>query len=136
MKTTVLNPEKALVNKKATTAQLVYWASTLALCSVMIAAVIYMLGEHETAQKTFLALGYPGSLVFPLAFAKIAGIIAIITRKSKLLSEWAYAGFFFISVFALAAHFESNVGHYVPSLVALLLIIVSYVSSKKLKKTN
>jgi len=133
MKTSILKSEKALINKHTTSTQLVYWASTLALCSLMLAAVVYMLSENNAAQEMFMALGYPASLVFPLAFSKVAGIIAIITRKSKLLSEWAYAGFFFVTIFALAAHFETNVGHYIPSLVALSLIVVSYVSSKYLK---
>lgn len=102
----------------------------------MIAAVVYMLSESEAARKTFLALGYPATLVFPLAFAKIAGVIAIITHKSKLLSEWAYAGFFFVSIFALAAHLQSGVGYFVPSLMAVLFIVVSYVFSKKLKSVK
>ncbi len=135
MKTTLLKSEKALINKRTNTTltEVVYWVSTLALCALMIAAVIYMLGENEAAKGTFLALGYPASLVYPLAFAKIVGIIAIITYKSKLLSEWAYAGFFFVSIFALAAHVCSNVGHPAPALIALSLIITSYVSSKQLK---
>jgi len=134
MKTTLVNSEKALVNKNTTTStQVIYWVSTLSLCALMICAVLFMLGDYMGTQELFLALGYPPTLVFPLAFMKIAGIVAIITHKSKLLSEWAYAGFFFVAIFALAAHFESNVGHYAPSLVALFLIVVSYVSSKSLK---
>ena len=137
MNTTLLKSEKALISERRTSkTALIYWTSTLSLCALMIAAVIYMLGENEAAKATFLALGYPDSLVYPLAFAKIAGIIAIITYKSKLLSEWAYAGFFFVSIFALAAHVCSNVGHFAPSLLAVTLIIISYVTSKKLKSVS
>jgi len=99
----------------------------------MLAAVVFMLSQNETAQNLFLSLGYPATLVYPLAFLKIAGVIAIITHQSKLLSEWAYAGFFFVSVFALAAHIEAGVGQAYPALLAIVLIMMSYYASKSIK---
>ena len=53
--------------------------------------------KYEMVKGFFQSLGYPIYLIYPLATAKVLGIIAIITKKSRLLKEWAYAGFFFRS---------------------------------------
>ena len=60
-----------------------------------------------------------------LAFAKILGVIAILTKKSNFLKEWAYAGFFFDFVLALTAHLVAGDGGYLLSSVALIVLIGS-----------
>ena len=68
--------------------------------------------------------GYPSYLIYPLGIAKVLGRIAIWTRLSPLLKEWAYAGFFFDVLLAFAAHYTTD-GAIVPSLVGLVLVLVS-----------
>jgi hypothetical protein len=50
--------------------------------------------NYDKISEYFPKLGFPSWLVAPLAAAKILGIIAVLSNKSKLLTEWAYAGFF------------------------------------------
>lgn len=73
----------------------------------------------------FQSLGYPGYLIYPLAMAKVAGVIAIISRKSRLLKEWAYAGFFFDVVVAAAAHLHAKDGAEWLALTAMAMLIIS-----------
>ena len=80
----------------------------------------------------FDALGYPQYIIYPLAIAKILGLIAIWTRLSNMLTEWAYAGFFFDVVLALAAHLSVNDGAHLFSLVGLVLVITSRLTYGKL----
>ena len=84
--------------------------------------------------ETFLRLGYPTHIIYPLAVAKILGLVAIWTKKSETLKEWAFAGFFFDFVLAALAHINVNDGEYAPALVALILVLVSYFFDKKLSK--
>ena len=70
-------------------------------------------------------LHYPSYLVYPLAVAKILGIIAVLSNKSKLLKEWAYAGFFFDAVLAATAHISAGDKGEMMSVAAIILIVVS-----------
>ena len=80
---------------------------------------------------TFTRLGFPTYIIYPLAIAKILGLIAIWSRKSKMLKEWAYAGFFFDFVLALSAHLVVKDGEWIPAFVALILLSISYLWSNK-----
>ncbi|WP_369073566.1 DoxX family protein [Ancylomarina longa] len=59
---------------------------------MLISISLYIL-KHEMVSKTFTHLGFPTFLIYPLALAKLLGLIAILSKKSALLKEWAYAGF-------------------------------------------
>ena len=76
-------------------------------------------------QGFFSHLGFPIWLIYPLAIAKILGIIAVLSRQSKLLTEWAYAGFFFDAVLALSAHQIVDGGGIQMSVIALVATVVS-----------
>ena len=80
---------------------------------------------------TFGKLGFPTYIIYPLAIAKILGLVAIWTKKSETLKEWAYAGFFFNFLLAATAHININDGEFAPALVAMVLLFVSYFFEKK-----
>lgn len=106
--------------------KITYWISTGLLCGLMLfSASMYFL-QNEMVSEMFIKLGYPTYIIYPLAVAKILGIIAILTKKSKKLKEWAYAGFFFDFVLAVAAHAAIGDGEYAPALLALLFLLISY----------
>ncbi|MBL4694718.1 DoxX family protein [Candidatus Gracilibacteria bacterium] len=111
--------------------KIAYWTSTL-LFSVMIlmGAVMYF-AQYEMVTGVYTSLGYPSYLVYPLAIAKFLGIAAILSGKSELLKNLAYAGFFFLLVLATAAHLQIADGGFAPALVALVLLVISYFTQKK-----
>ena len=80
-----------------------YGAKGLLTLLMMFSAGMYFF-NHEMIVEAFTGLGYPTYLIYPLATAKILGLIAIWTKKSTLLKDWAYAGFFFDLILALSAH--------------------------------
>ena len=65
------------------------------------------------------------------AVRAVPGVIAILTRYSKTLKEWAYAGFFFDFVLAALAHYFSGVPSPLPAIVALVLLMTSYALDRK-----
>lgn len=73
----------------------------------------------------FEGFGFPAWLVIPLAILKVLGIVAILTKKSKLLMEWAYAGFFFDAILAFASHYIAQDGGYLFSIIAIVGIVIS-----------
>ncbi len=110
----------------------IYRISTALLSALMLISAGMYIFNHTEISQSFSALGYPTYIIYPLAIAKILGLIAIWTNKSKALKEWAYAGFFFDFVLAFFAHFMVNDGEFAPALVALVLLFTSYGSWKKL----
>ena len=111
--------------------KIIYWISTGLLSLLMIMSAGMYIFNHEMIITVFQNLGYPSYIVYPLAIAKLLGIIAILTRKSNTLKEWAYVGFFFDFILAFSAHFAISDGEYGAAIVALILLAVSYIYDKK-----
>ena len=120
----------------AKTIKTIYFIATgLFTASILMSASMYFI-EHEMVSETFARLGYPVYLVYPLAIAKFLGLIAIWTKKSNTLKEWAYAGFFFDFVLTICAHTAAKDGGFVAPLVMIVILLVSYIFEKKAYKNN
>lgn len=114
------------------TNKIVYWGATGLLSVMMILSASMYIFNHDFVVKTFEGLGFPSWIIYPLAVAKLLGLVAIITKKSTMLKEWAYAGFFFDFVLAFFAHISINDGEFAGALIALTLLVLSYVFEKKM----
>ncbi len=112
--------------------RIVYWLVTVPLTALMLFAAFNYVFNHDLIVDVFNKLGFPTYIIYPLAVAKLLGIIAILTKKSQGLKEWAYAGFFFNFVLAFSAHINARDGEFAPALVSLILLAFSYVLDKKL----
>lgn len=112
--------------------KIIYWVSTGLLTLMMLFSSGMYIFNHAEILKAFEALGYPTYIVYPLATAKILGLVAIWTKLSRTLTEWAYAGFFFNTLLAASAHHMIGDGEAGGALVGMVLVLVSYYSYKKL----
>ncbi|MGK0291409.1 MAG: hypothetical protein ACI86H_002877 [bacterium] len=111
----------------------IYWTSTGLLSALMTFSAVMYFVQHEMVSKIFVNLGYPTyNIMYPLAIAKILGVIAIITKKSSTLKEWAYAGFFFDFVLAFFAHVAIKDGEFMGALLGFIFLSVSYIYDQKL----
>lgn len=113
--------------------KIVYWIFTGLLCLMMLGSAGMYIFNHAEVAKIFTSLNYPTYIVYPLATAKILGVIAILTKFSKTLKEWAYAGFFFDFLLAASAHYFANESPML-AIIALVLLLVSYALDRKLFK--
>lgn len=111
--------------------KIIYWTSTGLLTVMMLMSAGMYIFNNVEVSKLFTDFGYPTYIIYPLAFVKILGLIAIWSNKSKTLKEWAYAGFFFDFILAASAHISINDGGFAPALVATVLLLVSFLYSKK-----
>ncbi|NNE66360.1 MAG: DoxX family protein [Pyrinomonadaceae bacterium] len=102
-----------------------YVATGLLTLMMLFSAGMYIFNNAEVS-KLFNALGYPSYIVYPLAVAKILGLIAIWSNYSEKLKQWAYAGFFYDFILALSAHISVGDGEFAPALVAIVLLFASY----------
>ena len=114
------------------TTKITYYISTALLTVIMLFSAGMYIFNHEVIAGFFTHLGYPTYIIYPLAILKILGLISLWFIKSKSLKEWAYAGFFFDFVLAFTAHVMVKDGGHMTALIAFIVLIISYISSKKI----
>jgi len=112
--------------------RIIYLVATGFLTLMMLGSAGMYFYDYPMVSETFAKLGFPTYIIYPLAIAKILGLIAIWTKKSQMLKEWAYAGFFFDFILAISAHVMINDGEHAGALIALVLLLVSYFFDKKM----
>ena len=117
-------------------AKIFYYTSTILLTLLMLFSAYNYFFDYEMVVGFFEHFGYPTYIVYPLAIAKILGLIAIWTRLSKWLMEWAYAGFFFDMVLAFFAHYITDGGGIQMAFLGLIFVLVSYFTNKRLFTTH
>jgi hypothetical protein len=113
-----------------------YWLSTGFLTLIMSFSAGMYIFNNAFVQEAFIALGYPIYIIYPLATAKLLGLVAIHYRKFNLLTNLAYAGFFYVSLLAISAHVSANDGGFFPGTLVFIAVIVSFYSAVKLKKVR
>lgn len=105
--------------------KIIYWVATVAMCGVFAFSAQMYFRNTEMVQGFFTHLGYPSYIVIPLAILKVLGIVAVLTRKSKMLTEWAYFGFLLDAILAFTAHQVAEDGGAMFSIIAIVSTIVS-----------
>ena len=109
----------------------IYYIVTALLSLMMLFSAGMYIFNNEAIQEAFTKLGHPTYIIYPLAALKILGLVAIWTRASNWLKEWAYAGFFFNAVLAAAAHLSVGDGEAGGAIAAIVLVLVSYFMGKR-----
>ncbi len=110
--------------------KIIFYIATSVLTLIMCYSVFNYITNYEVIAGYFEILKYPTYLVYPLATAKVLGLIAIWGNFSKPLKEWAYAGFFFDVTLAFTAHIVAKDGAETFALVAFIALMISYFLGK------
>ncbi|NNL80327.1 MAG: DoxX family protein [Flavobacteriaceae bacterium] len=114
--------------------RIIYYMATGLLTLLMGFSVYMYFFDHEAVKGMFSSFGYPTYIIYPYAVVKILGVIAIWQKSYKALKEWAYAGFFFAFILAFFAHYMIGDGEQMGALIALTLLLVSYIFNKRIQK--
>ncbi len=105
--------------------KIIHWIATFVMCGMFAFSAWMYFTKYEMVQGFYDHLGFPGWMIYPLATAKVLGIIAILTSKVKVLKEWAYAGFFFDASMAIAAHQIADGAGSTMAIIALVATVIS-----------
>lgn len=115
------------------TTKIIYYATTALLSLLLLgSAGMYLFNTNEVS-KLFESFGYPTYIIYPLAFAKIIAV-AVLWTKLKTLKEWAYSALTFEFILAYFAHYMISDGEQMGAIIALVLLVISYYTGKKLAK--
>jgi hypothetical protein len=108
--------------------KIVYWGSTALVGAVTLFAAFNYLTATPGAVENFRHVGYPQQLRVLLGIGKLAGAIVLLLPRLPTLKEWAYAGFSFMWIAAVVAHYLAADGKALLPVVLLGLLAVSYVT--------
>jgi len=111
--------------------KIIYWVATGLLLALVGASGIGYLFNFDAVAPVFEKLQYPTFVIVPLGITKLLAIVAILTKKSQWLKEWAYAGLFFDFALAFQAHTVANDHDWLGAVVATVLLAISYIYDKK-----
>lgn len=108
--------------------KIIYWVATLWMALGMTSTGIVQLIKMEDELTRITHLGYPAYFLTILGISKLLGVVVALVPKFPLLKEWAYAGFVFTLLGALASHvvLSDPMGEFFPAVLLLTLTIVSY----------
>ncbi len=113
--------------------KIIYWGATGLFSALTVVSTSMYFFNHQVALDAFVLYGFPTYIIYPLGIAKMLGLLAILTRKSELLKNLAYAGFFYNGLLALSAHMMAGepLSGYVHAVVFLIFVVTSYFYEKK-----
>lgn len=112
--------------------KILYYITTGLLTVIMLFSSSMYIFMNANIQVAYTTLGFPTYIIYPLAIAKLLGLVVLWFVSNRSLKEWAYAGFFFNLLLAVSAHVNINDGEFIPSLVGIILVLTSYFSWKKI----
>ena len=113
-----------------------YWIITGVFGAFMLFTAIPDIMMIKDASDFIIALGYPAYFVPFIGYAKVLGVIAILWPGLDRIKEWAYAGFgidFLSALISMLVVDGLNTFVLIP-IVAIVLLVVSYISYHKIKK--
>jgi len=112
--------------------KIIYYVSTGLLSLFLLIAVFNYIFNHEMIAGMFESFGYPTYIIYPYAVAKLLAIFALWIPNIEKLKEWAYAGLFYAFILAFFAHFMIGDGEHMGAIIAMILLIISYIFNKKI----
>jgi len=117
--------------------KIAYWGATGLVAIVALFAAFNYLTNTPAAVDNFRHVGYPQQLRLLLGIGKLAGAIVLLLPRLPTLKEWAYAGFAFMWIAAVVAHYLAGDGAYSLLPVVLLgLLAVSYLTRSANRRSS
>lgn len=111
--------------------KIIYTVVKVLFSLMMLIGIATYVFSYDLVATRFDGLGYPTYTIILIGVVKVLGLISIWFSKSNLLKEWAYAGFAYVLVLGVIAHFAINDNEYAPALISLILAVTTYVFHRK-----
>ena len=107
------------------TRQILYWTATLLLAIWLLAGGIFDVTHARAAVDILKTLGYPEYLCTILGVCKLLAVMALLSPRTRLLREWAYAGITFDGSGAFISHLAVRDGMTATAAPLLLLFLAA-----------
>jgi len=109
------------------------WITTGVFAAAMaVSGIAYVIGARAVVEG-LRQLGYPGYFLRLLGVAKLLGVVGLFVPRMPRAREWAYAGFTFDLIAAIASHLLTGTASHAPAaMAALALMSASYVLRRRM----
>lgn len=101
---------------------------------MLLAGAITYFVKYDMVSEMFTSLGVPTAIIYPLAIAKIVGIITIWFVKNPMLKNLAFLGFAIDLLMAIGSHLNAGDGEAFGPVIPLILLAVSYFFFRRVQK--
>ena len=109
-----------------------YRTATGLFLLIFVGSVVLTFGDLDASRAETVSLGYPAFTVVPLGVAKVLGLVAVLSRRSRLLTGLAFAGFFYDTVLALAGHLvQRDLANIALATTGMLATVAAYLAHTK-----
>jgi uncharacterized membrane protein YphA (DoxX/SURF4 family) len=108
--------------------KIAYWGATGLVGIVTLLAGFGYLTAAPEAVENFRHVGYPQQLRVLLGIGKLAGAFVLLLPRLPTLKEWTYAGFTFMWIAAVVAHYLADDGKALLPVALLGMLALSYVT--------
>jgi hypothetical protein len=115
---------------------IIYIVATALFSVMLFAGAITYFVKYDMVSTMFTHLGVPTGIIYPLALAKILGVLAICFIKNPIIKNLAYLGFAIDLIFATIAHLNAGDEEIYGPIIPLILLIVSYVFYRQKVKSK
>ena len=105
---------------------IIYRVVTALFSLILLAGAITYFVNYKMVAEMFTSLGVPTEIIYPLAIAKILGIVAIWFIDNPMIKKLAYLGFAIDLVAATFAHLNAGDGGAFGPIIPLVLLIISF----------
>ncbi|MDN3579757.1 DoxX family protein [Mucilaginibacter flavus] len=118
---------------KPKSVKITYWILTILFALAMAGDAYGGITKQQAGVDVLKHLGYPIYFMVFTGFAKLLGVIAILQTKFKTIKEWAYAGFAFTFLGAIASRgfVGDPLSQLIPPVVVLIILFITYYFWKK-----
>ncbi|MFD0763136.1 DoxX family protein [Lutibacter aestuarii] len=116
--------------------KIIYWVSTTLLGVLLLMSAGMYIFNYLAIEEAFKSFGYPTYLIYPLAIAKTTAVLVLVIQKQSIIKEWVYSALFFEIVLAFFAHFMIGDGEQTAAVIAMALLILSYIFGKRTFKNS
>ncbi len=120
--------------------KIIFWvATTIIILWEGIMPLSTLIFSPQYATMGTEPLGYPDYFAYTLIICKALGVLAIsYPGVPAKLKEWAYAGLTFSLIYAFISHacVDQNIGYMLLPLIALAILVISYIYNPKIKNNG
>jgi DoxX-like family len=100
--------------------------------ALFLGSAVFGLVDIQASYDEYRHLGFPGWALYPLSLAKVLGIIAIVSNRSKTLKSFAYAGFLYDLLLALGGHISQREVKIILPVVSIGLWAFTFVMDRRM----
>jgi hypothetical protein len=108
-----------------------YWIATGLFTLLYVVSIALTFGDLEGSYKSYARLGFPAWAVFFNGGGKILGLIAIYFSQSRMIKDFAFAGFLYNLLLATCAHIANQDIDVLLALFGLVLWWFAFVMNRK-----